>query len=445
MHYFSTVSRRSFAHFLGAAMVAGVTLAGAVIPQRGYAEVREIDRVLVVVEDEAITESEFSAQLNAIKRQLKQSGRRVPPDDVLRGQILDRMVLDRIQVQNARRAGITANDQAVDAAVASVARNNRLTLDQLRKALANDGIRYEDFRRNVYDQLLIRQLVDKEVNSRVSVSDSEVENFLLTNPKGGGALEQEYNVSHIVIGVPRNAPPEAVEAASRRVAALMQRLSKGMDFAQAAVEYSQGREALEGGSLGWRKRGELPDAFIEVLSKLAPGGISPVMRSANGFHVLRLNAVRRADETVTQNHVRHILVQPGDGVSVQDARKKAAALRERILAGEDFAGLARANSEDAASAIKGGDLGWVDPGVMVPQFEQAMNELKVGEVSEPVESRFGLHIIQVLDRRAQSGSDAQDRARARAQIREGKARERYDQWVRELRDEAYVQYLIERL
>jgi len=430
---------------LGAALMIATTIAGAGAIPPAHAQVREIDRVLVVVEDEAITESEFSAQLNAIKRQLKQSGRRVPPDDVLRGQILDRMVLDRIQVQYARRAGITANEQAVDVAVASVARNNRLTLDQLRKALANDGIRYEDFRRNVHDQLLIRQLVDKEVNSRVSVSDSEVENFLLTNPKGGGALEQEYNVSHIVIGVPRNAPPEAVQAAERRVAVLMQRLSKGMDFAQAAVEYSQGREALEGGSLGWRKRGELPDAFIEVLSKLKPGGISPVMRSANGFHVLRLNAVRSSDQSVTQTHVRHILVQPGDGVSVADARKKAAALRDRILAGEDFASLARANSEDAASAIKGGDLGWVDPGVMVPQFEKAMGELKVGEVSEPVETRFGLHVIQVLERREQSGSDAQDRARARAQIREGKARERYDQWVRELRDEAYVQYLIERL
>jgi len=443
MYRYVSCVRAAVPRFIGGLCVL-LSLVGATAPVRVLADAREIDRVLVVVEDEVITESEFNTQLNAIKRQLKQSGRRIPPDDVLRGQILDRMVLDRIQVQQARREGISVNDKAVDAAVAGVARNNRLTLPQLRKALANDGIAYEDFRKNVADQLLIRQLVDKEVNSRVVVTDSEVDNFLLTNPKGG-SIDREYNVSHIVIAIPRNAPPDVIEALARRVYGLYQRLEKGLDFAQAAVEYSQGREALDGGSLGWRKAGELPDAFIDVLKKLKPGGLSPVMRSPNGFHILRLNDVREGEQSVTQTHVRHILIRPDTGVTVQEAKRKAQQLRDRIAAGEDFASLARANSEDTSSAIKGGDLGWVDPGVMVPQFESAMNELKVGELSEPVETRFGYHIIQVLERREQKGSDAQDRAKARAQIREGKARERYDQWVRQLRDEAYVNYLIERL
>jgi peptidyl-prolyl cis-trans isomerase SurA len=400
----------------------------------------EIDRILVVVNNDVITEGEFTSQVNTIKRQLRLARRPVPPDAALRKQVLEKMIMDRIQLQYAERTGIKATAEDVDRALGQIAANNKLTVAQLRQALAHDGIKYEDFRSNIRNQLTIRKLINRDINERVKVSESEVDNFIL-NAKKNGNVEAEYNVSRIFIGIPEKATADVIAAAKKRAEDLLKKLHDGMDFERAAIEYSQGQEALQGGHLGWKKPGQLPDLFVQALKTMKPGQISGVLRSPNGFHILRLNQVRGdKGQAVTQTHVRHILIRPTAVVSVKDAKLRLEQLRERIVNGESFTALAKAHSDDVASSVDGGDLGWVNPGAMVPEFERAMDKLKPGEVSQPVQTRYGVHLIQVLGRRKADVTKARERAEARRQIHERKAKELYEQWLRQLRDEAYVNY-----
>jgi peptidyl-prolyl cis-trans isomerase SurA len=255
-------------------------------------------------------------------------------------------------------------------------------------------------------------------------------------------LGVEYNLSHIQVSIPRNAADDVVQAARDRARELHRNLKQGLDFQQAALQYSQGREALEGGSMGWKRLAELPSAFAGEIKKLAPGQISEVFRDESGFHILRLNNRRGGAQSVTQTHVRHILLATNEVLTAEDAVRKADQLRERILNGDDFAQLARSHSSDTASGLKGGNLGWVSPGEMVPEFEKAMNELEINAISKPVKSRYGVHLIQVLGRREQDVSSERERGEARRQIHQRKARERYEQWIRQLRDEAYVEYKV---
>jgi peptidyl-prolyl cis-trans isomerase SurA len=402
----------------------------------------EIDRILVIVEDDVITEQEFLSQLNTIKRQLRARNRQLPPDDVLREQILERMVLDRLQLQFAERNNIGVTDEEIEGAISNVAQKNQVSIDQLRQALAQDGIRYADFRRNIRDQLVIRKVIEREVNNRVRVTEGEVDNFLLTNRDDPDST-REYDLSHILIAVPESATPDIVEAARDRATRLRQRLLDAeLEFDQAAIEYSQGREALDGGSLGWRKAGELPELLARALSEMKAGDISDVLRTSSAFHIFKLNDVRGdVQKEVTQTRVRHILIRVDDGTNTEAAERRILQLRERIQEGADFAALARANSEDPGSIGNGGDLGWVDPGTLTPPFEAAMNALAEGDLSGPVRTQFGFHLIQVLDRRSAESTDERRRAEARAQIAQGKARERYEEWLRQLRDEAYVKFV----
>ena len=397
-----------------------------------------VDRILVVVNDDVITQSELDTRLPVLKKQLTAQRIGLPADDVLQKQLLERMVLERIQMQLASQAGIKISEDKVDRAMQNLAQQKRMGVKQFTEMLNRDGMRPEKFRDQLRTQLTIQQLLEKEVNNNITVSDSEVENFLTYR----GDANIEYNLSHILISVPEKSPPEAIQAAKDRAGKLAEKLNQGADFEQAAIASSQDQTALEGGNLGWRKPGQLPALFVAALEKLQPGRISEPLRSAGGFHILKLNDKRGGNQpqAVTQSLVRHILIRPNQLISLADAENKIKQLRARIEHGEDFAALAKANSDDTGSAALGGELGWVNPGQTVAEFEQAVNALQLNELSKPVHSPFGVHLIQLLSRRQQDISSERNQASARQQIQARKAEERYQQWLQQLRDEAFVEF-----
>jgi peptidyl-prolyl cis-trans isomerase SurA len=403
----------------------------------------DVDRIVVIVNDDVITASELASRLNETKQQLALEKIKVPPDDILRKQLLDRMVLERLELQLAAQTGIHVTDADVDRAFETLAQRNKLSVEDFRKAMTSNGLDVNAFRTQLRDQITIQQLLEREITNRITVTDGEVNNFL-ENRQNRADMDVSYNISHILIGIPESASPEAIREAKKRAEDIYQQLKQGADFAQTAVSYSQGSDALKGGSLGWKKAGELPELFLSALKTMSPGDISEVLRGPNGFHILKLVDERGDTQAaVTQTHVRHILLRPSEILSLSEARQQLLNLRERIQHGEDFAALARAHSEDPGSAANGGDLGWVNPGQMVPEFEKAMNALKPNELSEPVRTTFGLHLIQVLGRRTHDVTKERMLDAARQQIHARKADERYEQWSRQLRDEAFVEYLTE--
>lgn len=400
-----------------------------------------LDHIVVVINDDVITNSELTARMSEVKRQLAEQKIPAPSEAVLRKQVLERMVLERIQLQHANQLGIKPSEREVDKAIQRVAERNRMTTDELFRALRSLGIEQEAYRGEVRDQVTIEKLLEREINSKVTVTDEEVDEFLSSRQKQA-RIDDAFNVSHIQIGVPESANPQQVEEARRKVEQIRASLLAGASFEEAALVYSQGQNALQGGALGWKKAGQLPALFLDALEKIQPGEISEIIRSPVGFHILKLNDRQsgKSAQPMKQTHVRHIVMRPSEVQSVADIKTKLTGLRERALLGDDFAELARAYSEDAPTAAHGGDLGWVGPGQTVPEFEKAMDELKDGEISLPVESSFGVHLIQVLGRRVQDVSEERDRDTARQQIHVRKADEQFEQWLRRLRDEAYVEY-----
>lgn len=438
-------------HVLGKFAALGVALTGLMLslpsglataaPQR---PIGDIDRIVVVVNDDVITESELNQRLRETRKQLELEKISAPPDAALKKQLLERMVLERLQIQLAAQSGIRIGESDVDRAFETVAQRNKLSAEEFRKALARKGMDVAAYRNQLRDQMTIQQLLEREINNRITVTDSEVDNFL-ENPQSRADMDVSYQLSHILIGIPESASPEAIQAARKRAEDVHRQLAGGANFEQIAVSQSQGADALKGGNLGWKKAGELPELFLSTLKNLSVGGVSDILRSPNGFHILKLNN-KRGDgqaEAVTQTHARHILLKPSEILSSEDARNKLLGLRERIENGEDFAALARAHSEDSGSAANGGDLGWANPGQMVPEFEKAMNALKPDQLSQPVKTPFGLHLIQVLGRRNHDVTQERVLAAARQQIHARKADERYEQWARQLRNEAFVEYLLE--
>ena len=404
--------------------------------------VRDIDRIVAIVNNDVVTQSELDNRLDETRKQLATERIKAPPEDVLKRQLLERMIAERVQLQLAAQLGVRVTDADIDQAIESVARRNNMNVDALLKTLAREGFDLAAYRARIREQITIQQLLEREIASRISVTETEIANFLEQSRTRG---EDEYNLSHIFIPLPEAATPEQIQTAKQRADKVHAEISAGEDFARAAVTYSQGPDALKGGALDWKKPGQLPELFVAALSKLQPGEITPVLRGPNGFHILRLNDRRGGDVTqaVTQTHVRHILLRPSEIQSLDEARAALARMRAQIEAGEDFAALARVHSEDSGSASQGGDLGWVEPKALVPEFEKAMNALGPGQLSEPVRTPFGIHLIQVLERRQQTVGGDRARNAARAQIHARKADDRYEQWVRQLRDEAYVEYLLD--
>ena len=412
-------------------------------PAAGAEAADPIDRILIVVNDEIITAREVETRVHAVRARLASQKVNLPPDDILRRQVMERMVAERLQQQAARQLGFTVSDERLDRAIRQVAEQNRKSPDDLRRESEKEPGGYRAFREELRGQLLVQQLIEREVNNRVNVSEAEVENFLAAQSGRDGGVE--YNISHILLGLPESASPEVITRAKQKAEGLLAELRKGADFGQLAVANSQGQNALEGGGLGWKQAGQLPDLFVNALRTLQPGAVSDVLRSPSGFHILRLNDRRGGGEAlkVTQTRARHILIKTGELVSLREAQRRIEQLRERIVNGADFAETARAHSEDVGSAANGGDLGWMNPGQTVPEFEKAMNALKPGELSAAVKSPFGVHLLQVQERRERDVSQEREAATARNQLHARKADERYEQWLRQLRDEAFVEYRLD--
>lgn len=396
-----------------------------------------LDRVVAVVNKDVIVQSELDREVQRILSDLRRRGTATPPADEFQRQVLDHLVARRLQMQLADQAGINIADDELNFALQNIAARNNLSLSQMRDAVVSDGGSFEDFRDEIRGEMRITQLRQKEVIARINVSDAEVERFLA---EGGDTAAGRYHLAHILIAVPADPTPDqlrSTEASARQVRA---DLVAGADFASTAVAVSKGQQALEGGDLGWRNADELPPPFVTAVRDLSPGGISDVIPSTNGFHILKLLESDAAGgrHVVEQTHVEHILVKTEEGRE-DEARARIESLRQRILAGEDFHELARTHSDDPGSAVKGGDLGWVSGEEVVPAFASAMKSLPEGELSEPVQSNFGFHLMRVLGRRSQDDTEAYRRAHARETLRARKAEEMTQAWLQRLRDEAYVE------
>jgi len=425
---------------LAAACLAGLLAAAPALAQRNAL----VDRVVAVVKKDVITLSELNERVATAERELRRQGTAVPDRSVFQQQVLERMVLEKAQLQLAEETGLRVDEVQLDRAVQRIAENNNLTLAAFRQALEKDGIAFDKFREEVRQQIVLNRLRQREVDDRITVSESEIDLYLEEN-KLLSAGRVEYNLAHILVRVPEQASPERVEQARRRADKARAEALASKDFGAVAAAYSDGPDALQGGVIGWRAQDRLPELFAAALKAMAAGQVSEVLRSPAGFHVLKLLERRGASDAplVEQIHARHILIKTNEVVSETEAKRRLAELRQRIVqGGEDFAQLARLHSGDA-SAANGGDLGWIYPGDTVPEFERAMAALKPGEVSEPVKTPFGWHLIQVLERRTADMSVDRQRLQARQALRERKADEAYEEWLRGLRDSTYIEMRLE--
>lgn len=399
-----------------------------------------LDRIAAVVNEGIVLQSQVEEQMDAIARRLRDQGQQVPPSSVMRQQVLERLILQEIQVQRAGRLGIEVSDEMLNNALQNVARQNNLEFDRLPEVLAAEGIDYAAYRQQVRREMTLQFLRQRDVLARIYISPREIDQFI-ARQSGGVAANTEYEVAHILVSLPEAATPQQLEAAEQRARELHERAVRGEDFGQLALQYSQAQSALERGNLGWRKGSELPQFMAEAVAGMKPGEIAAPIRTPSGFHIVRLGGSRGGDQPllVEQTHARHILVKPNELQDDATVRGKLADIRAKVLAGDDFAAIAAAVSEDPGSGKDGGDLGWASPGMFVPEFENEMAKLKDGEISQPFQSPYGWHIIQVLGRRTQDTSSEERRRQAIEQLRAGKAEEETELWLRRLRDEAYVE------
>ncbi len=401
-----------------------------------------VDRIVAVVNDEVITERELAARVDFALRQLAQQGTQPPARQVLERQLLERTINDRVQMQHARDTGTRVDDAELDRAMLKIAEQNKMTVVELRTVLAKDNVPYDKFREDIRSEITLSRLREREVAQKIVVTESEVDNFIQSQMAQSG--RDEFNVSHILISVPEKATPEQLQQRRERAEQALSQIKGGADFRQIAAAFSDGPEALQGGLLGWRESSRLPALFLDALRPLQAGQLSELLRSSNGFHILRLNERRggAAPVMIQQTRARHILIKTNELVSETEARNRILTLKERLDNKADFAELARLRSEDT-SASRGGELNWLSPGDTVPEFERAMDALKPGEISAPVRSPFGWHLIQVIERRNQDMTQEGRRLNARQTLRDRKTDEAYQEWVRQLRDRAYVEQRLE--
>ncbi|HYM28112.1 MAG TPA: peptidylprolyl isomerase [Steroidobacteraceae bacterium] len=426
----------------------GLGAAALLVSGSALAQTRELatrgellDRVVAIVNDGVVLDSDLEKQIVAVTARLREQKLELPAQNVLRQQVLERLVLQEIQMQRASHAGVKVSDENVNQALEDVAKRNNMTLAQLPDAMAQQGIDYATYREEIRKEITLQLLRQRDVLQHISITPREVDQFLDKQGKTPSAAN-EYNVSHILIAVGQEASPAQLDAAGKRAQEVYERARGGEDFAKLALAYSNSQTALEGGALGWRKGSELPTFLTDVVARLKPGDVSEPLRTPTGYHIIKLNEVRgAAAQTVEdQVHVRHILMKTNALADDATVRTKLMALRERILKGEDFAGLAQVNSEDPGSAVDGGDLGWSGPGTFAPEFEQAIAGLKDNDISEPFKTQFGWHIAQMLGHRRIDNSNELRRRQAMEAIRASKADEATELWLRQMRDEAFVEY-----
>src|ERR1700694_2942981 len=398
-----------------------------------------LDRIAAIVNEGLVLKSELDAQMDAVTKRLQEQKVELPSQSVLKQQVLDRLIVQEIQAQHAKRVGLTVSDEQLNSALQEIASRNKIAFDQLPTALAAQGVDYKQYRESMRKELTLNTLRQRDVISHINVSPRELEQFLARQQSS--AANDEFNVSHILLSLPEAATPQQLEEITHKAQDLAARTSKGEDFGQLAIANSNSQTALDGGKLGWRKGTQLPQFILDLVTQMKPGAVSAPVRTPSGFHIVKLNERRsgEAQVIINQIHVRHILLKPNELDDDETVRQKLGKLRDRILKGEAFAGIAPATSEDPGSAPDGGDLGWSGPGTFVPEFDKAIADLKDQEISEPFKTRYGWHVVQMLGTRTYDSTDDVRRQRAFAAIRESKADEETELWLRRLRDEAFVE------
>jgi peptidyl-prolyl cis-trans isomerase SurA len=406
-------------------------------------EVLKIDRIIAIVDQSVITEQELADRIKTVSTQLEKQGNTLPPQDILEKQILERLIVDSLQLQLAAQTGLKVDDTQLDKTIERIAAQNKMDVEEFKAILEKDGLSLRKFREDIRNEITIARLREREVDNKLNVTEGEVDNYLTTQANRGGD-QDEFEISHILIRTPEDASPEDLQKAKAKTQEALQQLSNGKDFAQVSAAFSDAPNALEGGALGWKNSSQMPAIFLEALKTLQVGEVAKPIRSPNGFHVLKLTNRRGAASSLVigQTHARHILIKLSEVMSEKEGKRKIDGIKERIDNGTKFEDMARQYSEDG-SANNGGDLGWVNPGDTVPPFEKAMNALGLGEISEPILSSFGWHIIQVLERRQQDMTKEASRLKARQEIRARKSEEAYQDWIRELRDRAFVELRLE--
>ncbi len=432
------MKRKKTVRFLFAALLVAV-----MINLTANAEL--IDRIVAVVEDEVILDRELTLEANSITQNLQANNVMIPPPFILRKQVLERIIIDRLQQQLAERSGIRVSDEMLRSSVIDIAKRNNMTVEEFRQELENQGMSFQAFEKNIGHEIVINKLRAREIGSRIKVTDREVAHYLETQ----GEIEEEkvqYHLEHILISIPDAASSTVIQAARAKADKVIADLQNGADFKQTAIAVSDGGNALKGGDLGWRSMSEIPTLFVNTVTKMDQGDVAKPIRSPSGFHIIKMLELKGLNKhMITKTRVRHILLKTNELINDAEAKKRLQTLKERIIDGDDFATLARSHSDDKGSAINGGNLNWVGKGDLVAAFESAMNKLAINEISDPVQTQFGWHIIQVLERENRDNSVEHKKNRVREEIRKRKIEEETELWLRRLRDEAFVDINLDRL
>jgi len=428
------------------AQLCAVLIAQMLLLSPSHAQTRDIgvhgemlDRIAAIVNDGLVLKSELDVQMSTVQKRLQEQRVELPSQSVLQQQVLDRLVLQEIQLQRAKHVGLTVTDEQLNSALQEIAARNKIPFDQLPTALAAQGVDYKQYRESMRKELTLSTLRQRDVIAHINVSPHELDQYLARQQSA--AANDEFNVSHILLSLPAAATPQQLEEISHKAQDVAVRAGKGEDFGQLAIANSNSQTALDGGQLGWRKGTQLPQFILDLVVKMKPGEVSEPVRTPSGYHIVKLNERRSGEAAVMINqiHVRHILMKPNELDDDETVRQKLAKLRDRIEKGESFAGIASTASEDPGSAPDGGDLGWSGPGIFVPEFDKAIADLKENEISEPFKTRYGWHIVQMLGTRSYDSTDDVRRQKAFAAIRESKADEETELWLRRLRDDAFVE------
>jgi peptidyl-prolyl cis-trans isomerase SurA len=403
------------------------------------AQVQPINRVVAIVDNDVVMQSQLDARLREVQQTITQRGGALPPADVLSQQVLERLIIENIQMQIGDRSGIRITDEELNQSVGTIAQRNGMSIEQFRAALANDGLSYNDARDQVRREMIISRVRQRRVAERIQVTDQEVQNFLASD-LGKMQLSEEFRLANIMIAVAEGASSQDIQAADRQARELYEQLQQGADFAQLAIARSASETALEGGEMGWRKAGQLPPPFDAMINALSVGQVTEPMRTPGGFIMIKLLEKRGSGNQVRDEvNVRHILIKPSEIRSEDDTKRLVERLHQRILAGEDFSQLAKDFSEDPGSALNGGTLSWIDPNILVPEFREVMNSTPAGELSKPFKSPYGWHVLEVMGRRATDSSAQYREQQAMTLLRNRKYDEELQVWLRQIRDEAYVE------
>ena len=403
--------------------------------------IKKLDRIIAIVDQDVISEKELQEKINSVVNNLKSQKIEIPPEGILRKQVLERLITNSIQIQLASQTGLKINDAQVDKTIERIAEKNKLNIDNFKKELEKDGINYYKFREEIRNEIIISQLKDREVGSKIVITEGEIVNFLNIQSQ---EVQDEFEVAHILIRVPEDTSPEKLEKLKNKAEEASKQIQSGKNFIQVSAAFSETPNALEGGNLGWKKVSDLPLLFVDALKKVEVGKLTPILRSPNGFHILKLINKKGSSNPILieQIHARHILIKLSEIISENEVRQKLIGIRERLESGMKFEDMAKQYSEDP-SANNGGDIGWINPGDTVPEFEKIMKQLNINQISEPIKTQFGWHLIQVLERRSQDMSKESARMQAMQQIKIRKSDEAYQDWLQELRDRSFVELRLE--